>query len=346
MSYMKVDSRKVDAPMPVPLRIASLLPSATEICFALGLGDWLVGVSHECDFPPEARSKPVLTAPKIDAHVSSAEIDRQVNSLVSQGLSLYRIDERLLRELRPDLILTQDVCHVCAVPFSEVREATRRLLGTEADILSLSPRTLKDVFEDIGRVGSATGSDVAARGLVTSLEERLESLRVETSKLRHPRVLVLEWLDPPMAASHWTPELIRIAGGHPILGRDAEPSRPTEWQRIRDEAPEVVLVAPCGFQVKQSLREMGELFKRPGFAQTPAAQQGQLAVVDGSSYFNRSGPRLVESAEIAALVIHPEHSGRRIQVGREALVRWSQLEINDVHGLTGTGGKGEPSFQR
>ena len=344
MSYMKVDSRKVDAPMPVPLRIACLLPSATEICFALGLGDWLVGVSHECDFPPEARSKPVLTAPKIDAHVSSAEIDRQVNSLVSQGLSLYRIDERLLRELRPDLILTQDVCHVCAVPFSEVREATRRLLGTEADILSLSPRTLKDVFEDIGRVGSATGTDVAARGLVTSLEERLESLRVETSKLRHPRVLVLEWLDPPMAASHWTPELIRIAGGHPILGRDAEPSRPTGWQRIRDEAPEVVLVAPCGFPVKQSLREMGELFKRPGFAQTPAAQQGQLAVVDGSSYFNRSGPRLVESAEIAALVIHPEHFGRRIQVGREALVRWSQLEINDVHGLTGTGEKGEPSF--
>jgi iron complex transport system substrate-binding protein len=342
---MKVDWRKVDALMPVPLRIASLLPSATEICFALGLGDSLVGVSHECDFPPQARGKPVLTAPKIDAHVSSAEIDRQVNSLVSQGLSLYQIDERLLRELRPDLILTQDVCHVCAVPFSEVREATRRLLGTEADILSLSPRTLKNVFEDIGRVGSATGTEVAARGLVTSLEERLESLRVETSKLRHPRVLVLEWLDPPMAAGHWTPELIRIAGGHPILGRDAEPSRPTEWQRIRDEAPEVVLVAPCGFQVNQSLREMGELLKRPGFAQTPAAQRGQLAVVDGSSYFNRSGPRLADSAEIAALVIHPEHFGERIRVGREALVRWSQLEINDVHGPTGTQEKGDPCFQ-
>jgi len=329
-----------------PLRIASLLPSATEICFALGLGDWLVGVSHECDFPPQARDKPVLTAPKIDAHVSSAEIDRQVNSLVSQGLSLYQIDEQLLRELRPDLILTQDVCHVCAVPFGEVREATRRLLGAEADILSLSPRTLQDVFEDIGRVGSATGSEVAAQRLVAGLQERVESLRAETSKLRHQRVLVLEWLDPPMAASHWTPELIRIAGGHPIVGRDAEPSRPTEWKRIRDEAPEVVLVAPCGFQVEQSLREMAELIKRPGFAETPAAQQGRLAVVDGSSYFNRSGPRLVDSAEIAALVIHPQHFGGRMEFGRKALVCWSQSEIDDVHGFTGKEEKGKPCLQR
>src|SRR5215470_10471843 len=166
MSYMKDESGKVEVPMSVPLRIASLLPSATEICFALGLGDWLVGVSHECDFPPHARGKPVLTAPKIDAHVSSVEIDRQVNSLVSQGLSLYQIDEELLRKLGPDLILTQDVCHVCAVPFAEIREATCRLLGAEVEILSLSPRTLQDVFDDIRRVGRATAAEGAADELV------------------------------------------------------------------------------------------------------------------------------------------------------------------------------------
>ena len=333
--------------MPTPKRIVSLLPSATEICFALGLGNRLVGVSHECDFPSEARSKPVLTAPKIDPHASSVEIDRQVSSLVSQGLSLYQIDEHLLRELRPDLILTQDVCHVCAVPFAEIREATCRLLGAEVDIVSLSPRTLSDVFEDIRRVGLVTGCEADAQGLVVKLQTRVDNLRVETLRLRHPKVLVLEWLDPPMVASHWTPELVRIAGGDPILGYDAEPSRPTEWERITSAQPEVVLVAPCGFRIEQSLREMAALMNRPGFAQSPAVQSGHVAVADGSSYFNRSGPRLVESAEIAALAIHPEHFRGRLKFGREALVSWSQLHgEEELQDFTIADERGEPCSQR
>ncbi len=331
--------------MPIPQRIVSLLPSATEICFALGLGDRLVGVSHECDFPSDARSKPIVSAPKIDPRASSGEIDRQVNSLVSQGLSLYQIDEDLLRDLRPDLILTQDVCKVCAVPFAEIREATCRLLGAEVDIVSLAPRNLKDVFEDIRRVGRVAGRDAAGEALVAKLQGDLDDLRAQTSRLRHPKVLVLEWLDPPMVASHWTPELVRIAGGDPILGYDAEPSRPTEWERIASARPEVVLVAPCGFRVEQSLREMAELMNRPGFAQSPAVESGRVAVADGSSYFNRSGPRLVESAEIAALAIHPEQFRGRLQFGREALVPWSQLHSEELQHFTSTNERGESCSQ-
>ncbi len=331
--------------MSIPQRIVSLLPSATEICFVLGLSDRLVGVSHECDFPLEARSKPVLTAPKIDARASSREIDRQVNSLALQGLSLYDIDEDLLRALRPDLILTQDVCKVCAVPFAEIREATRQLLSSDVEILSLSPRTLTDVFDDIRHVGRVAGCEAAAESVVAKLYERLSNLRAETSRLRHPRVLVLEWLDPPMVASHWTPELIRIAGGEPILGHDAEPSRATEWERITSAEPEVLLVAPCGFRIEQSLREMTELMNRPHFVQTPAVQLGRVAVADGSSYFNRSGPRLVESAEIAALAIHPEHFLGRLLFGREAFVPWSQLHSEELQDLMNTNERGESCSQ-
>ncbi len=305
-------------------RIASLLPSATEICFSLGLGERVVGVSHECDFPPEARHKPVVTAPKIDVDANSAEIDRQVRSLVAEGLSIYQINEQLLRALRPDLILTQDVCHVCAVPLAEVREATCRLLGSEVEILSLSPRTLTDVFEDVRRVGAATTTEAVANELVRNLQARLDRLRTETSGLERPTVLVLEWLDPPMVASHWTPELIRIAGGDPILGHDAEPSRPTEWERIAEAAPEVLLVIPCGFRVVQSLREMQGLMDRPRISELPAVRSGRVAVIDGSAYFNRSGPRLVESAELAALAIHPDHFRGRFELGQDALVRWPE----------------------
>jgi iron complex transport system substrate-binding protein len=316
--------------LPPPQRIVSLLPSATEICFALGLGDRLVGVSHECDFPSEARNKPALTSPKIDPRASSGEIDRQVRALVSHGLSVYQVDEDLLRDLRPDLILTQDVCEVCAVPFAEVRERTWRLLGAKAEIVSLSPRTLNDVLEDIRRVGAVTGCEPAAQNLVARLRQRLDALRAQTSRLNHPKVLVLEWLDPPMVASHWTPELIRIAGGHPILGYDAEPSRPTEWERIASARPEVVLVAPCGFRVEQSLQEIAELMDRPGFAESPAVKSGRVAISDGSSYFNRPGPRLVDSAEIAGLAIHPEELGDRLRFDRGALVLWSQSHSQNL----------------
>ncbi len=315
--------RRREFVMAVPQRIVSLLPSSTEICFALGLGDLVVGVSHECDFPPEVRGRPILTAPKIDTSASSAEIDRQVRALVSDSLSVYRIDEQRLRDLHPELVVTQDVCEVCAVSLEEVREATCRLIGADVEVLSLSPLTVTDVLDDIGRVGRATETDVRAHEFIAGLRARLESLRQETSSLPKPRVLVLEWLDPPMVAGHWTPELIRIAGGDPVLGHDGAPTGPVGWDRITEAAPEVILVIPCGFRVAQSLDEMGDLMKRPGFAEIPAVSAGRVAIVDGNSFFNRPGPRLVDSAEIAAVAIHPEHFAGRFQVGGDVLVRWS-----------------------
>ena len=309
--------------MAVPERIVSLLPSSTEICFALGLGDLVVGVSHECDFPSEVRGRPVLTAPKIDPSASSAEIDRQVRALVSDGLSVYRIDEKCLRDLRPQLVVTQDACEVCAVSLEEVREATSRLVGSDVEVLSLSPLTVNDVLDDILRVGRAAEAEERAHEVVAGLRARLESLRQETSSLPAPKVLVLEWLDPPMVAGHWTPELIRIAGGDPILGRDGTPTGPIEWDRIIEAAPEVLLVIPCGFPVEQSLQGMDQLAHRPDFAAMPAVRTGRVAIVDGNSYFNRPGPRLVDSAEIAAVAIHPERFADGFQLDDKALVRWA-----------------------
>ncbi len=309
--------------MVVPKRIVSLLPSSTEICFALGLGDSVVGVSHECDFPLEVRGRPILTAPNIDPASSSAEIDHQVRALVSDGLSVYRIDEQRLQDLHPELVITQDACEVCAVSLEEVREATNRLIGADVEVLSLSPLTVADVLDDIGRVGRATGTEVRADEFVASLRARLESLGQVTSSLAKPRVLVLEWLDPPMVAGHWTPELIRIAGGDPILGHDGTPTGPVGWDRIMEAEPDVLLVIPCGFRVAQSVDEMSDLMRQPGFAELPAVRDGRVAIVDGNSFFSRPGPRLVDSAEIAALAIHPGHFADRFQVGGNVLVRWS-----------------------
>jgi iron complex transport system substrate-binding protein len=306
-----------------PQRIVSLLPSATEICFALGVGPRVAGVSHECDFPPEAKGRPVLTAPKIDPGASSEQIDRQVRALVGQGLSVYRIDEDRLRDLRPDLILTQDTCEVCAVSLAEVRDATCRLLEKQTEIVSLSPLTLDDVLGDIVRAGEAVGAGRAAATLVARLGDRLQALRRQTAQLSRPRVLVLEWLSPPMVAGHWTPELIRIAGGDPILGHDGSPTGPIAWERILEADPEVLLVIPCGFRIEQSLREMAELVARPGWSSLSAARSGRIFVVDGNAFFNRPGPRLVESAEIAALAIHPDAFQRTFHFGRDVLLPYA-----------------------
>jgi iron complex transport system substrate-binding protein len=305
-----------------PRRIVSLLPSATEICCELGLDDRLVGISHECDFPDIVVGRPVLTESKIDPTGSSRDIDTEVRGLVAEGLSVYRIDEELLRELRPDLIVTQDTCEVCAVSLDEVREATRRLVGNEVEILSLSPLLLGDVFEDVKRVGVCSGAEEIAQEAVRSLRRRLDGLRRETRELDRPRVAVLEWLDPPMIAGHWTPELIRIAGGRPVLGRDGTATGPIEWSAIVEARPEVLLVAPCGFKVAQSLREMEELSRRPGFAELPAVLSERVWIADGNAFFNRPGPRLVESAEAAAAAIHTDRFAERFSLGTETLLQW------------------------
>jgi iron complex transport system substrate-binding protein len=265
------------------------------------------------------RGLPVLTAAKVDANARSAEIDRQVREVVANGLSVYRIDEEKLRELRPDLILTQDACAVCAVSFAEVEAAARRLLGGDAEIVSLSPLHLEDVLQDIMRVARAAGVAERGSGVVAALRERLRRVRARTGSLARPRVLALEWMDPPMPAGHWTPEILRIAGGDPVLGRDGEPTFRVTWEQIVEARPEVLLVIPCGFKVSQTLPEMPFVVDR--LAATPAVREGRVFVADGNAYFNRPGPRLVESAEIAMCALHPEVAVDR-SWSREDLFPW------------------------
>jgi iron complex transport system substrate-binding protein len=306
--------------MPPAQRIVSLLPGTTEMVCALGLRESLVGISHECDYPPDVVGLPVLTAPKVDPAARSAEIDRQVRDVVASGLSVYRIDEEKLRSLRPDLILTQDACAVCAVPFEQVRAATLRLVGAQASIVSLSPLRLEDVLGDLQRVARAAGVEERGAALVAAMGARLDAVRAQVPAAR-PRVLALEWMDPPMPAGHWTPELLRIAGGDPVLSRDGEPTGRIDWARIAEADPEVLLVIPCGFRVPQTLRELPELLARPELARSRAVLAGRVYVADGNAFFNRPGPRLIESAELAALAIHPDAFAGRTSFGEGSLVR-------------------------
>lgn len=286
-------------------RIATLLPSATEIVCALGLGDRLVGVSHECDHPPEVRTLPRLTSSSIDSTASSGEIDRQVRAQLTRGLSLYQVDEQGLAALAPDLIITQDTCRVCAVSLPEVEAAVASLVGSAVQVVSLAPLALDDVLDGIEQVAEVAGVPERGARLVAELRGRLDRLRATVAGREVARVLALEWLDPPMPAGHWTPELIRAAGGDPILGHDRAPTRATTWTAIADAAPEVLLLLPCGFPVEQTRRELPALLARPEVAATPAVQAGRVAVIDGNAYFNRPGPRLIDSAELAASLLHP-----------------------------------------
>jgi iron complex transport system substrate-binding protein len=284
-------------------RIASLLPSATEICFAVGLGDRLVGVSHECDFPAPARTLPHLTRAGI-ADASSRDIHEQVRARLGAGLSLYAIDEARLQALAPDLVVTQDVCAVCAISRQEVERCTATLLGRDTEVLALAPRSIADVFADVERVGRAAGVGGAARAVTHRLHRRLDALSARVAGRPRPRVLLLEWLDPPMAAGHWTPELLERAGGLPVLGHPGRPTVATSWEALAASDPDVVLLAPCGFSTARTLRELPAIW--PQLSRLRAVAEGRCFVADGSAYFNRPGPRLVDSAYLAACALHPQ----------------------------------------
>lgn len=302
------------------VRIASLLPSATEICYALGLGDALVGVSHECDFPSAARTKPVLTSSRLDGNLESQAIDDQVRSLVQEGLSIYAVDEVRLAQLQPTLVLTQDTCSVCAVPFVEVERATLRTLGPGARIVSLSPNTIEALFADILKIGGLAGIPGRAETLVTALRARVTRLQARTAPLPRYTVLHLEWLQPPMVAGHWTPSLLVMAGGEPVLGHLGVPTRAESWQTIAAADPDVLLLAPCGYKLDKTLTELGSY--HPHLSALRAVQAGRAFVADGNAYFNRPGPRLVDSAEIAAAAIHPAELANAFEFGPETLRRW------------------------
>ncbi|HEU4326228.1 MAG TPA: cobalamin-binding protein [Roseiflexaceae bacterium] len=295
------------------MRIVSLLPSATEIVFALGLGDALVGVTHECDYPAPARALPVVTSSLLDhADATSAEIDHAVSGQLGTGLGLYGLDEQLLAELKPDLILTQSLCEVCAVSFGTVQRAVRDVTpgfpGVAPQILSLEPSSLDDILTTISLVGAATGAQTRAEQLVAELRARIEQVRVRALQAsRAPRVACLEWVDPLFGPGHWLPEMVALAGGTPGLGIAHTDSRRVSWSDVIAFAPEVMVVSPCGFDLRRALDEaLRVLPYRAGWEALPAVRAGRVSVVDGNAYFSRPGPRIVDSLELLARLIHPE----------------------------------------
>lgn len=297
------------------VRIVSLLPSGTEIVCALGEQSSLVGVSHECDYPPRVRLQPIVSHARIKAAGASAAIDRDVRALVEQGLSIYELDVERLQSLKPDLIITQDQCDVCAVPLADVEAAVRDVLSSDVQIVSLSPRTLNDVWKDIDRVAQAIDQVKAGATIVADGKQRLATLAGQIAGFGRPVVACIEWLDPLMIAGNWMADLVAIAGGAYPFVESGEPSRVVTWEDLASASPEVVVVAPCGFNIQQSRRELGALTVRPDWQALPGVQQGRASVIDGSAYLNRPGPRIVESTEILAGLIHPDSCAQRIPPG-------------------------------
>jgi len=288
------------------MRILSLLPSATEIVYALKLGDSLVGVSHECDYPPEARTKPVVSTSDLSAMLRSQEIHRAVSAHHHPSHSLYRIDEEVLRQIDPEIIITQELCSVCAVPVSQVREAARILEGP-CRIVSLEPNNLQQILDNILAVGEVTGHEETARAVVQALRQRIERVRAITSAAgSRPRVFCMEWMDPPMAGGHWIAEMVRLAGGTDGLGNDGRPSTVMEWERVIKYAPEILIIMPCGYNIERSLAEAGMLSCREGWNDLPAIRAGRVYIVDSPAYFSRPGPRIITGLEILGEIIHPE----------------------------------------
>lgn len=302
--------------MPRPLRIVSLLPSCTEIVAAIVSPEHLVGRSHECDYPPQVRSLPVCTKATFAVDGSSESIHRNVEARLRQALSLYEVDMELLQSLSPDVILTQAQCEVCAVSEQDLIAALSTWTGKRPQLVSLSPLCLADVWNDILRVGEAIGERPAAERLHSRLNATVRQIELSAARLSpRPRVLCIEWLDPLMAAGNWAPELVSLAGGAPLLAASGVHSAWTNPPAIRAAEPEVIVSMPCGFDLEKTAAETRCLAQLEIWSQLPAVQSGQVYVVDGNQYFNRPGPRLVESLEILAEILHPEefqfgHAGR------------------------------------
>jgi iron complex transport system substrate-binding protein len=293
-----------------PVRIVSLIASATEIIAALGRGDWLVGRSHECDYPANLSHLPALTAPKLKVDAASGEIDRQVREIVRDGLSVYRVDAERLRALAPDVIVTQDHCDVCAVSLRDVEMATCHWTDRHVEIVSLRPDCMADAYADIGRVALALQAELRGTWLIAEIERRVRALTVQPPRRRRPRVAFIEWVEPLMAGGNWMPELIEAAGGRNLFGIAGKPSGWMPWTDLIAADPEVIVVAPCGFTLQRCLEELPLLQAQPGWAAIEAVRTGRVYFADGNAYFNRPGPRLADSAEILAEILHGEPRSR------------------------------------
>lgn len=296
--------------------VASLLPSITEIVCALGCRERLVGRSHECDFPPDVAALPVLTAPKLDASAPSRRIDERVKALVSEGLSVYRVDAEKLRQLAPDLVLTQHQCEVCAASLGDVEAALAEWTGTRPRLLSLDPQTLGDVWGDFARVAEALGVAERGRALCEELASRIGEVVEQTQRVRNrPSLACIEWIDPLMAAGNWLPELVTLAGGRNLFGEVGAHSPWIDLDALAAADPDVIVLLPCGFDLSRTRAELPALSSDPRWQGLRALRQGRVFLGDGNQYFNRPGPRLVESLEILAEILHADlfphrHRGR------------------------------------
>lgn len=295
------------------MRIVSLLPAATDIVAELGLSARLVGRTHECDWPPrEVAGVPVVTGADLDQdRLTSREISDAVGGSAHSGSSLYTLDTEALATLRPDVVLTQDLCDVCAVSYEKVSR-TVRLLDAGTRVLSLEPRTLDDVLDCLVTVGELLGVREHAERRRAELRTRLDRVRASVAGRSRPRVVAIEWLDPLWPAGHWVPEQITAAGGEPLLAAPGEHTKPMTWEAVRAARPDVVLVLPCGFPPERTLREAELLTALPGWAELPAVRDGRVWVLDGPSYFNRPGPRVVRGAEVLAHVLHGVRTGKPV----------------------------------
>ncbi|HVV56142.1 MAG TPA: cobalamin-binding protein [Mucilaginibacter sp.] len=289
------------------IRIISLLPAATEIICALGLENLLAGRSHECDFPPQVKDLPACSEANIPDNLGSAAIDQKVKQLLSDALSLYTVDREKIRQLAPDLVITQAQCEVCAVSLSEVEQALGDYLEKQARIISLQPAGLEDIFENIREVADAAGVPAAGETLTEDLRERVNIIRHKLKFIdTKPTVACIEWLEPLMISGNWVPELADIAGGVPILAKQGKHSSYIDWNDIRTADPDIIIAMPCGFSIERTMKEMHLLLQQPGFGELKAIKNDRLYIADGNQYFNRPGPRIVDSIEILAEIIHPK----------------------------------------
>jgi len=289
------------------MRIITLLPSATEIIAALGLTDRLVGRSHACDWPIGLSHLPILTEPKIDPQASSAAIDRDVRALIEEGLSVYRVDAEQLKALRPDFIITQSQCELCAVSLSDVEQALSDWTGARPQLISLEPMCLADIGKTIAICATALGCVEAGNTLTAHMDNAFARLRDKTFPLADKRVCFLEWLAPFMSGGNWIAELIELGGGEPLIGEQGVHSSVIEWDALKRADPDVLIIAPCGFDIARTKEEMKTINTLPQWQALRAVQNRQVFIADGNYYFNRPGPRLVESAQIIAEILHPAH---------------------------------------
>lgn len=303
---------------PTTTRVVSLLPSATEIVAALGLADHLVGISHECDYPEEIRDRPRVTRCEIHgSDLPSLAIDAWVRDTLASRGTLYTLDEELIRELRPDVILTQQLCDVCAVNYGSVA-AYAATLPVRPHVINLQPARLADIFEDVRLVARACGVPERAEPLIAQLRQRVESVSSLVARVpSRPKCFLMEWVDPPFCGGHWNPELVELAGGVDPIGRMGQPSRRVTWEEISRADPDVVVLACCGLPVDRTRREMSLLAERMEWESLRAVQQDHVFVLDGNAYFSRPGPRIVDSLEMLAQVLHPDAMSRALPRGAD-----------------------------